>query len=110
MTNKFRPIEKSNMTRAIATCLTEWIPVWIDDRDIDMSVFAEYPHEREGIAVVIRENNSCAVPNFIKFYRSPRGMSIEPCTLQEYAEVRREKLGHLLRRECELQDLPGKDR
>ena len=67
-----------------------------------MSVFAEYPKEREGIAVFMRENNSGVVPEFIKFYRSVKGISIEPCTIQEYAEAKKGKLGHLLRRVNEV--------
>lgn len=86
------------MTMAIITCLNERVAVWVDDADVDMSVFAEYPKEREGIAVFLWENNSCSVPNFIRFYRSARGMSIEPCTIQEYAEDKKSKLGHLIRR------------
>jgi 3-polyprenyl-4-hydroxybenzoate decarboxylase len=94
--------ETSKMSRAIATCLNEWTAIWIDDRDVDMSIFTEYPKEREGIAVFMSENNSCVVPEFIRFYRSAKGMSIEPCTMQEYAEAKKGKLSHLLRRVNEV--------
>lgn len=86
------------MENAVKEVLTGKYAVWIPDRDIDMRVFAEYPKEREGIAVYYPEKfSSCAEPVFIRFYRSAKGMSIELATLADYAEEQKSKLAGLLR-------------
>lgn len=93
----------SRMDKAIVSCLNDDIVMWIKAEDIDMSVFAEYSNDQQGIAVYYADEfNSCAEPVFIRFYRSVNGMSIEPSTIQEYAEVKKSKLGHLLRRVNEV--------
>lgn len=74
--------------------------VWIPDKDIDMNVFAEYPKEKEGIAVYypVFKDGSCARGEYIYFYRNTKGMSIDRATEQDYHMQEKERLGFLLRR------------
>lgn len=86
------------MENAVREALKGRYAVWIPDRDIDMRVFAEYPKEREGIAVYYDEKDgSCAEPLYVRFYRSAKGKSIELATLAEYAEEQKGRLAGLLR-------------
>lgn len=89
----------SDMERAVRDLLTDTTSVWIPDEKVDMSVFAEYPKAREGIAVYypIYKDGSCAEPVYVKFFRSPQGMSMERATEHEYHLQERERLGFLLR-------------
>ena len=90
----------SEMEKGIRDILNGERSVWIPDEDIDMSVFAEYPKQREGVAVYypIFRDGSCALPVYIRFFRSPNGMSIEIADEHEYRTQERERIGHLLRR------------
>lgn len=74
--------------------------VWIADDKIDMSVFAEYPKEKEGIAVYypLFKNGSCARAEYIHFYRNTKGMSIDRASVHDYHMQERERLSFLLRR------------
>jgi hypothetical protein len=74
--------------------------VWISDKDIDMNVFAEYPKEKEGIAVYypMFKDGSCARAEYVHFYRSPKGMSMNRANEQEYRMQEKERLRFLLRR------------
>lgn len=96
----YRTRRASDMERAVRDMLKEGVPVWIPDKKIDMSVFAEYPKQREGIAVYypIHEYGSCAEPVYVHFYRSASGMSIELATRHDYAMQEKERIGYLLRR------------
>lgn len=86
------------MESAVREALKGQYAVWIPDKDIDMRVFAEYPKEREGIAVYYPEKfSSCAEPVFIRFYRRVKGISIELATLNDYAVEQRDRLSGLLR-------------
>jgi hypothetical protein len=90
----------SEMEKGIRDILNGERSVWVPDEDIDMSVFAEYPKQREGIAVYypILRDGSCASPIYIRFFRSPNGMSIEIADEHEYRIQEKERLGYLLRR------------
>ena len=59
--------------------------VWIPDEKVDMNVFAEYPKEKEGIAVYypVFKDGSCARAEYIHFYRNTKGMSIDRATEQD---------------------------
>lgn len=73
--------------------------VWIPDGEQDMSVFAEYPHESEGVGVYYNEKDgSCAEPVYVRFFRSAQGMSLELTSAEEYSAWEKERLKHLLRR------------
>lgn len=74
--------------------------VWIPDENIDMSVFAEYPKEREGIAVyyLVFKDGSCARAEYVHFYRNSAGMSMDRATEQDYRMQEKERIGNLLRR------------
>ena len=67
----------------------------------DMSVFEEYPREKEGIAVYYPtyRDGSCAEPVYVKFFRSPKGTSMALASKHEYEMQERERIGFLLRRE-----------
>ncbi len=88
------------MDKAVRDLLNGERTVWVSDEDIDMSVFGEYPKAQEGIAVFypIFRDGSCASPMYIRFYRSPKGMSMEIVDEHEYRMQEKVRLGHLLRR------------
>lgn len=90
----------SDMERGIMDLLSDGTPVWIPDEKVDMSVFSEYPKAREGIAIYypIYRDGSCASPLYVKFFRSPQGISMELATEHEYYLQEKERIGHLLRR------------
>ena len=90
----------SEMEKAVRDLLTDGQAVWIADREVDMSLFAEYPKETEGVGVYypIFRDGSCAEPKYIKFYRSPQGMSLELANQHDYHMQEKERLGFLLRR------------
>ena len=91
----------SEMEKAVRALLTDGKAVWIPDKEVDMKTFAEYPREKEGIAVYypIYRDGSCASPVYVKFFSSPSGMSIELADEREYREQEKERIGYLLRRE-----------
>lgn len=89
----------SVMEKAIRDLLNGERAVWISDENVDMSVFAEYLKEREGIAVYYEKyDGSCASPIYIRFYRSPKGLSMEIADEHEYRMQEKERMGYLLRR------------
>ena len=90
----------SEMEKGIIDLLKGDIAVWIPDRNIDMSVFAEYPKEKEGIAVYypVFKDGSCAEPVYLHFYRNANGMSLDVVNVQDYRMQEKERLGYLLRR------------
>lgn len=94
--------EKSKMARGIRDLERGERAVWIPDEYVDMSIFAEYPKEREGIAVYYEKNSVIAYPVYVRFYRSPKGMSIELADEHEYRMQEKERIGFLLRRGCEM--------
>ena len=92
--------ELSEMEKGVIDLLKENNAVWIPDKEVDMSVFVEYPRGKEGIAVYypIYKDGSCAEATFIRFYRSANGMSIQRASVREYAGQEKERLGHLIRK------------
>ena len=90
----------SEMEKGVRELFQEEKAVWIKDKDVDMSVFAEYPKERQGIAVYypMFKDGSCAEAEYISFFRSAKGMSIELASEKEYALQERERIGWILRR------------
>ena len=90
----------SEMEKGISDLLKGGNTVWIPDKSVDMKVFAEYPKEKEGIAVYypIFKDGSCAEATFIRFYRSASGMSLALASVKEYAGEEKERLGHLIRK------------
>jgi hypothetical protein len=90
----------SNVEKGIRDLLAGAGAVWIYDRDIDMSVFSQYPREKEGIAVYypLYKDGSCASAEYIHFYRSTAGMSMDRATFTDYRIMEKERIGHLLRR------------
>ena len=91
----------SNIERGVRDLLAGVGAVWINDRDIDMSVFAQYPRgEKEGIAVYypLYKDGSCASAEYIHFYRNAIGMSMDRATFTDYTAMEKERIGHLLRR------------
>lgn len=86
------------MKKGIAELLDGGNAVWIPDKNVDMNVFAEYPKEKEGIAVYypIYKDGSCAEATYIRFYRSAKGMSLQRASVKEYAGQEKERLGSLL--------------
>ena len=90
----------SEMEKGIRDLLNGERSVWIPDESINMSVFQEYLKDREGIAIYypIFRDGSCASPIYVRFYRSPEGMSIEIADEHEYRMQEKERLGYLLRR------------
>ena len=89
----------SEMEKGVMDLLEGGNAVWIPDSEIDMSVFAEYPRAKEGIAVYypIFKDGSCAEATYVKFYRSANGMSLARASVREYANQEKERLGSLLR-------------
>lgn len=89
----------SEMERGVRELLSTGQAVWIPDNEMNMSVFAEYPKEKEGIAVYypIYKDGSCAEAMYIRFYRSASGMSIDRASVREYAEQEKARLDSLLR-------------
>ena len=86
------------MERGVREVFTEGKAVWIPSGQEDMSIFAEYPHTREGVAVYYDEKDgSCAEPIYVRFYRSAQGMSLELASAEEYSAQEKERLEHLLR-------------
>lgn len=97
---------RSKMESAVKEALKGRYAVWIPDKDIDMRVFAEYPKEKEGIAIYYADGfNSCAEPLYVRFYRSAKGMSIELATISEYAEEQKSRLAGLLRCSNAMQNM-----
>lgn len=99
-------MQKTNsgkMERAIQDLLSGNSVVWVDDGYVDMSVFAEYPKSKEGVAVYepIFQGGRFTEPCYIRFYRTPKGISMELATKREYEEQEKERIGHLLRRHDE---------
>ena len=92
--------ELSEMEKGVMGLLEGGNAVWIPDKEVDMSVFVEYPRGREGIAVYypIYKDGSCAEATFIRFYRSANGMSIQRASVREYANQEKERLGSFLRK------------
>lgn len=90
----------SEMEKGVIDLLAGGSAVWIADKDIDMKVFAEFPREKEGIAVYypVFRDGSCAEATFIRFYRSASGMSLQRASVREYAGLEKERLGSLLRK------------
>jgi len=89
----------NEMEKAVRDLLTIGEAVWIPDENVDMSIFDEYPKAREGIAVYypVYRDGSCVEPIYIKFFRSPQGLSIELSTEHEYHLQEKKRLGFLLR-------------
>jgi hypothetical protein len=89
----------SIMEKGVIDLLAGGNAVWIPDEKVDMSVFAEYPKEKEGIAVYypIFKDGSCAEATYIRFYRSANGMSLQRASVREYAGQEKERIGHFLR-------------
>ena len=90
----------SEMERGVRDLFLGEGAVWISDKDIDMSVFAEYPKAKEGIAVYypVFKDRSCAESEYVHFYRNSKGMSIDRANEQEYRMQEKERLGFLMRR------------
>ncbi len=90
----------SEMEKAVRDLFLGEGAVWIPDKDIDMSVFAEYPKEKEGVAVYfpVFRDGSCAQAEYVHFYRTAKGMSVDRATDQDYRMQEKERLGFLLRR------------
>ena len=92
--------KKSGMEMGVKELLTDGKAVWIPDEKIDMSVFTHYPQGRIGIAVYypVYRDGSCAEAEYIHFWRSPKGMSIDLTTKTAYEMQEKERLEDLLRR------------
>ena len=88
------------MEEGISELLKGGNAVWIQDSEIDMSVFVEYPRAKEGIAVYypIFKDGSCVEATYVKFYRSANGMSLQRASVKEYAGQEKERSGHLIRK------------
>ncbi|MEM3191767.1 MAG: hypothetical protein QXE05_12585 [Nitrososphaeria archaeon] len=91
---------KSVMERGVRDLLTNGRSIWIADENINMSVFAIYPKEKEGVAVYfpVYKDGSCAEPVYVHFFRSGKEMSLELTNKHEYQEQEKERIGFLLRR------------
>ena len=90
----------SVMERAVRDMLTEGKAIWIPDEKVDMSIFSQYARQKEGIAVYypVFKDGSCANVEYIRFYRSASGMSIEFATKHDFDLQEKERIGFLLRR------------
>ena len=90
----------SEMERGVRDLFLGEGALWIPDEKVDMSVFAEYPKEKEGIAVYypMFKDGSCARAEYVHFYRNPKGMSLDRANEQEYRMQEKERLGFLMRR------------
>lgn len=90
----------SEMERGVRDLFLGEGAVWISDEKVDMSVFAEYPKEKEGIAVYypLFKDGSCARAEYVHFYRSPAGMSMDRAIEHDYQMQKKERIGFLIRR------------
>lgn len=84
----------SKMERSVRESLNGNV-VWVEYDKIDLSIFQEvYKDERQGIGVYypIYRDGSCAEPQYVRFYISSNGMSMETGTREEYEFRRAERL------------------
>lgn len=94
----------SEMEQGIREILSGVRAVFVPDERVDMSLFSDYIFAMDGsktgvgVYYPIYRDGSCATETYIRFYRSPQGISMELGTRQEYANLQRVKVGHLLRR------------
>lgn len=93
----------SQMEQGVRDVLSGNRAIFVPDEKVDMSVFSDYVFavdgSKTGIGVYypVYRDGSCASEAFIRFYRSPQGISLELGSRQEYAKLQKVRVGYLRR-------------
>ena len=93
----------SEMEQGVRDVLSGNRAIFVPDEKVDMSVFSDYVFavdgSKTGIGVYypVYRDGSCASEAFIRFYRSPQGISLELGSRQEYAKLQKVRVGYLRR-------------
>lgn len=93
----------SEMEQGVRDVLSGNRAIFVPDEKVDMSVFSDYVFavdgSKTGIGVYypVYRDGSCASEVFIRFYRSPQGISLELGSRQEYAKLQKGRVGYLRR-------------